>query len=152
VTAAAIVELRPADLDQLRALLAASHLPGDDCAEQLQGICGIFEGTELIAAGGLEAITPYALLRSIVVREEFRGRGLAQRITSHLLHRAETQGVTAVYLLTETAEAWFAKFGFHRFEREDVPVAVQCTRQFAGLCPQSASSMRCDLPLVPAAS
>lgn len=151
MTAAAIVELRQADLDQLRSLLNVNHLPVDDCAEKLECICGIFEGSELVVAGGLEPASPYALLRSIVVHEDYRRRGLAQRITDHLLHRAEKQGVTAVFLLTETAETWFLKFGFRRVEREQVPDAVRSTRQFASLCPQSATCMRLDLPLAPAA-
>lgn len=150
MTAAPIVALRQADLEQLQTLLSANYLPTDDCAEQLPGICGIFEGSELIGAGGLEPATPYALLRSVVVRRDFRGLGLAQRITNHLLQRAETEGVAAVYLLTETAATWFLKFGFRRVEREQVPDAVRSTRQFTSLCPQSASCMRLDMPLVPA--
>ena len=152
MTDAAIVELGQSDLEQLRALLTANHLPDDDCADQLQGICGIFEGAELIAAGGLEQAAPYALLRSVVVRRDHRGRGLAKRITGHLLHRAESQGVVAVYLLTETAPYFFAKLGFRRVEREAVPAAVRRTRQFASLCPQSASCMCIDLPLARAAA
>jgi len=147
VTDAAIVELRTTDLAQLRALLAENHLPDDDCAEQLQNICGIFDGTELIVAGGLEPVAPFALLRSIVVRQDHRAQGLAKLMTAHLLHHAQAQGIAAVYLLTETAQAYFEAIGFHRVERGEVPRSVQGTRQFDSLCPLTASCMRIDLPL-----
>ena len=100
----------------------------------------------------LEQAAPYALLRSVVVRRDHRGRGLAKRITGYLLHRAESQGVAAVYLLTETAQDFFAKLGFRRVEREAVPAAVRRTRQFASLCPQSASCMCIDFPRARAAA
>ena len=141
-----IVELRSSDLVQLRALLAENNLPDDDCAEQLAGICGIFDGSELIAAGGLELVAPYALLRSVVVHRDYRGQGLAQRLTDYLLLRAEVQDVTAVYLLTETAQDYFARIGFSHIERARVPAEVQQTRQFASLCPQTAACMSMGLP------
>jgi amino-acid N-acetyltransferase len=141
-----IVGLRPADLPQLQALLRAHHLPDEDCAEQVQIFCGIFDGDELIAAGGLEPAAEYALLRSIVVAERYRGRGLAQSISDHLLRQAESEGRAAVYLLTETAEDYFAERGFERVARDQVPDAITRTRQFSSLCPDSASCMRMTLP------
>ena len=112
----------------------------------MQNIRGIFDDAELIVAGGLEPVAPFALLRSVVVRRDYRAQGLAKRMTVHLLRIAQTQGVTSVYLLTETAEAYFEAIGFRRVEREEVPEAVQRTRQFDSLCPQTASCMRLDLP------
>ncbi len=143
---APIVGLRPADLAQLESLLRAHHLPYEDCADHPQIFCGIFDGNELIAAGGLEPVAEYALLRSIVVVERYRARGLAQSIAERLLRKAESEGRAAVYLLTETAEDYFARQGFERVAREQVPAAVTRTRQFASLCPDSASCMRMTLP------
>lgn len=147
MAAGAIVELRADQLAPLQALLNANGLPAGDCAEQADIFCGIFEGDELVAAGGLEPAQQYALLRSVVVRESHRGRGLAQLITQHLLRRAEREQRAAVYLLTETATAYFAGLGFQPVERCAVPPAITRTRQFASLCPQSASCMRIGLPL-----
>jgi len=146
VPVAPIVGLRPADLAQLESLLRAYHLPCEDCAEQPQIFCGIFEGDELIAAGGLEPAAEYALLRSIIVQERYRARGLARSITDQLLRQAESEGRAAVYLLTETAEDYFARQGFERVAREQVPAAITRTRQFSSLCPDSASCMRMILP------
>ena len=136
-----IVPLGRADLAQLEALLRASHLPTEDCAEQAQHYCASYAGNELIAAGAIEPVAQYGLLRSVVVREDYRGRGLARSITTHLLDQARHEGRLLIYLLTETAQTYFADLGFLPMARADVPKAVSLTRQFASLCPDSACCM-----------
>ena len=141
----AVVDLRREQLAELRSLLRANGLPDDDCDEQGDIFCGIFEAGELVAAGGLEPAGRDALLRSVVVRDSHRAMGYAQRITQYLLRRAEREQRRAVYLLTETAGDYFARLGFVPVERSEVPDAVTRTRQFAALCPQSASCLRLAL-------
>lgn len=138
---AEIVQLRCADLAQLEALLRENQLPAADCAEQAHRFCAIYKGDQLIAAGAIEAVEQYGLLRSVVVREDCRGMGLAGTITAHLLQQAGAEGRLAIYLLTETAEAYFAALGFALVARTDVPLALTRTRQFSTLCPDSASCM-----------
>ena len=138
---AEIVQLRRADLAQLEALLRVNQLPTDDCAEQAHRFCAIYKGDQLIAAGAIEVAEQFGLLRSVVVREDYRGMGLARDITAHLLQRARGEERLAIYLLTETAEAYFATLGFSPVARADVPLAVTRTRQFSSLCPESASCM-----------
>jgi len=142
VAAGAIVELPRSQLAQLQALLRAHQLPDEDCADPALYVCAIFDGDELIAAGGLEPTASCALLRSIVVRPDYRALGLARRIIDHLLARAAGEERLEVYLLTETAEKYFALLGFQPVERFEVPTAVARTRQFSTLCPQSACCMR----------
>jgi amino-acid N-acetyltransferase len=138
----AIVELPRAELAQLQALLRANQLPDEDCADPTLYFCAIFDGDELIATGGLESAASCALLRSIVVRPDYRALGLARRITDHLLARAADEERLEIYLLTETAEKYFAVLGFQPVERSEVPAGVARTRQFSTLCPQSACCMR----------
>lgn len=142
----AIVNLRPQDLSRLEALLLDNQLPADDCRAQASIFCALYAGDELIAAGGLEAAGEYALLRSIVVREGYRGRGFAQALSEHLLRCAEDEGRAAVYLLTETAAEYFSRLGFTSVERAAVPPAIARTRQFSSLCPDSAHCMCLTLP------
>ena len=141
MSAQEIITLHHADLVQLEALLQANHLPTQDCAEQAQHYCASYKGDELIAAGAIEPVAQHGLLRSVVVREDHRGQGLARRIVLHLLDRARGDGREAIYLLTETAENYFAGLGFEPVARADVPKAVTLTRQFSALCPDSASCM-----------
>jgi len=143
--AGTIVELPRSELTALQALLRAHQLPDDDCAESALYFCAIFDGDILAAAGGLEPAGACALLRSVVVRAEYRCRGLAEHITRHLIARARAESRAEVYLLTETAEKYFVKLGFQLVERSEVPVEVAGTRQFSTLCPQSASCMRLEL-------
>ena len=136
-----IVKLPRADLAQLQALLRANGLPDDDCDAQAEIFSAIYQERELIAAGGLEPAGDNALLRSIVVRADQRGLGLARQMTDYLLRQAEAEGRAAVYLLTESAEGYFARLGFQPLDRAAVPAAISQTRQFAALCPDSASCL-----------
>jgi N-acetylglutamate synthase-like GNAT family acetyltransferase len=141
-----IVKLRSADLTRLQALLRENRLPDDDCAEQAANFRALYEGAELVAAGGLEPAGDCVLLRSVVVRKDRRGRGLARQMTDYLLQQAEADGKLAVYLLTETAEGYFRRLGFRTIDRGGVPAAIRQTRQFASLCPDSASCLYLPLP------
>lgn len=137
-----IVELRADDLAQLENLLSRNNLPAEDCAEAARFFCGIFDGADLVAAGGLETAANDALLRSVVVDPRYRARGLATRITEFLVTQAENDGRDAVYLLTDTAEGFFEKLGFVRIDRASAPPAIAQTRQFRLLCPQTASCLK----------
>ena len=146
MSVSAITRLQPANLAQLEDLLCLSNLPTQDCAAQAQNFYGIFDGDELIAAGGLEPAGDYALLRSIVVKEQYRASGLARNIAEFLINLAETRDGQAVYLLTETAGSYFQKLGFTPLSRAEVPAAIAQTRQFSALCPDSADCLVMRLP------
>lgn len=141
-----IVRLQPANLARLEALLRQNNLPAQDCAAQARNFYGIFEGDELIAAGGLEPAADCALLRSVVVKKQYRDSGLARKISAYLIGVAEAEGKQAVYLLTETAASYFRKLGFAPLPRAEVPAAIAQTRQFSILCPDSADCMVMRLP------
>ena len=140
-----IVRLSTDDLPALTELLLAAGLPADDCAAPQNQFFGIFEDHELLAAGGIETAGSYSLLRSLVVAPPYRGRGLARSLTDHLLARLRARRCSAVYLLTETAAAYFEKIGFEKVARDRVPAAIAATRQFADLCPDSADCLMMPL-------
>ena len=144
MTIGPIINLPPDRLPQLETLLRASGLPADDCAEQADSFFALFDHDRLVAAGGLERAGEYALLRSLVAHPDYRGRGLGRALCEFLLRRARAQNLVAVYLLTETAAAYFERLGFRRVERGQVPVEIQHTRQFSSLCPDSADCLVCD--------
>ncbi len=141
-----IVKLQSSDLDQLENLLCSNQLPVQDCAEQTQNFYGVFDEDNLVAAGGLESAANYALLRSVVVHHQYRGQGLAKNISRFLIKLADSEGREAVYLLTETAEAYFEKLGFSRIARAEAPIAIKQTLQFASLCPDTANCLMMTLP------
>ena len=51
------------------------------------------------------------------------------------------QGVDDLYLLTETAEPFFAKRGYGAIPRADAPAAIAATEELSSLCPDSAVLM-----------
>ena len=136
-----ITRLRSSDLARLENLLRSNQLPTEDCAEQTHNFYGIFDKDDLVAAGGLEPAANYALLRSLVVQERYRDRGLARVMSEFLINQAHSEGKKAVYLLTETAERYFEKLGFCRLDRAKVPLEIMQTRQFTSLCPDTANCM-----------
>ena len=140
-----ITRLSPDRLHQLESLLVSNNLPADDCADHADCFYGMFDNDCLVAAGGLETAGQYALLRSVVVHPQYRGRGLARVMSEFLLQQARSQNIAAVYLLTETAAAYFEKLGFSLVARTQVPAEIANTRQFSSLCPDSASCLMTDL-------
>ena len=89
----------------------------------------------------MELYGPAALLRSLAVTATRRGEGLGRRLTLAALALARRQGVDRVYLLTETAEGFFARFGFEPVERAAVDPAVKRSVEFTSACPASAVAM-----------
>ena len=137
-----IIALNEVHMAEIEALLQNSELPYEDCDEHLDKFFGIINDDRLIAIGALQLKDPFALLRSIAVSPEHRGQGLAATITQHLLGVARSSHVRELYLLTETAERYFLKFGFSCVQRETVPDFIKTTKQFETLCPSSAQAMR----------
>lgn len=88
--------------------------------------------------GGTVRSDNVVLLRSIVVNPARRKHGLGARIVEQLV--AAHPGAD-VWLLTTSAEPFFARQGFGRVAREDAPPAVAASAQFQGLCSASAALM-----------
>lgn len=124
------------------ALLASARLPTEDLTERH---CEhfFFAGSSNAPEGlvGLEIFGDVALLRSLVVRHPLRGVGAGSQLLAHAEQHARSRGVRHLYLLTTTAEDYFARRGFVRAEREAAPPAIRATREFAGICPASSSFM-----------
>jgi amino-acid N-acetyltransferase len=90
---------------------------------------------------GLELYGTDALLRSLVVGENARGKGLGSTLVAHAEQYASTKGVRSLYLLTTTAEAFFKRLGYAQINRSQAPASIKETREFASLCPASSAFM-----------
>jgi amino-acid N-acetyltransferase len=140
-----ITKLPAADVVKLESLLSQNQLPTQDCVTHADHFYGLYQEQKLVAAGGLEPAGQFALLRSIVVQSTCRSQGLGVKMTEFLLQQAATQRYKALYLLTESAEKYFLKFGFTLVTRDQVPDEIASTQQFSNLCPASASCMVLNL-------
>jgi amino-acid N-acetyltransferase len=136
--------IRPAtqaDLPTILALLAESGLPADGLAEHLGTALVACRGSSVVGSAALELWGHSALLRSVAVQETWRGKGLGRQLAQAALDLARQQQVDRVYLLTETAEQYFRRFGFQQVERAHVDLAIQQSIEFTSACPVSAQVM-----------
>lgn len=137
-------EIRPAtrrDLDPASALLTTAGLPLEGFAEHLKhALIATRRGT-VVGVVELEIYGDSALLRSLAVTPAERGMGLGERLTGDALELARRRGTRDVYLLTQTAERFFPRFGFAAEDRSLAPAALQESEEFRTACPSSAVMM-----------
>jgi amino-acid N-acetyltransferase len=90
---------------------------------------------------GLELHGCDALLRSLVVDPTSRTEGIGSQLVEHAENYARARGVESIYLLTTTAERFFANRGYWRTERRNAPESISTTREFSSICPASSAFM-----------
>ncbi|MEL6870975.1 MAG: arsenic resistance N-acetyltransferase ArsN2 [Pseudomonadota bacterium] len=130
------------DRQDVHRLLAAAQLPADDVAKlDLQHFLGCGEATRVQGIIGVEPLGDVGLLRSLVVAADARAHGYGQQLVQHLEQHAIEHGMHSLYLLTNTAETFFARMGYAPIARDSVPAPVQATREFSQLCPDTATVM-----------
>ena len=136
--------IRPAthqDVRAVAALLSESHLPLAGVDEALRGFFVAESDAAIVGVAGVEPCGDNALLRSVAVASEWRGRGLGRKLVLRAIAQADEQGTRALYLLTTTAETYFPTFGFTATTRDAVPDDVRSTAEFREACPASAVVM-----------
>ena len=129
------------DLPAIRALLSGSGLPLDGLMEVPTRLVVARHGDRVVGAGALERHGAAGLIRSIVVSPEVRSSGIGSGIVAALERTADEDGLTATYVLTETAEAFFFRRGYRRIARGDAPPAVKASVEWATACGESAIPM-----------
>ncbi|MEM6526409.1 MAG: arsenic resistance N-acetyltransferase ArsN2 [Bacteroidota bacterium] len=127
--------------EEVMGILTNSKLPTDDLDLATQQFVGILAENKLIGIGALELYGLSALLRSMAVIYAGQNKGLGTNLVSGLLDLAKKNKVSQLFLLTETAEKFFAKNGFSRINRSEVPAEILQTEEFANLCPSTAVCM-----------
>ena len=136
---------READLAEVLTLLGRAHLPAAGVAEAFSHFVVAEHESKLVGAAGLEIYGASALLRSVVVEDSWRGTGVGRRLIDRALAEAKRRGIDDVFLLTNTAEHYFPRFGFACVSRDSVSEEVRASIEFQGACPSSAVVMRKSL-------
>jgi len=127
--------------DGLKAALARSGLPSDD-VEHDGPLFWRFERDDVpVGFAGIEVHGTDALLRSLITLPPLRRQGIGGAMIDKMEVEARARGASAIYLLTNNAEAFFTKRGYAPCGRNGVPAAIAATPQFARLCPASATVM-----------
>ena len=131
---------RTSDYLPVREMLGAANLPVDDFIPEHLAFVAC-DDEQPVAAIGCERLGDTWLLRSLVVAEAQRSRGLGARLVGALEADAREQGVGEIWLLTIDADGFFESLGYGRRERDEAPEAIVGTAEFADLCPASAVLM-----------
>lgn len=135
------------DLDRILELLIEAGLPTEGVTEEnLDNYVVVRNGEGLVVGvAGVEFYGQQALLRSVCVMPQYRGRGIGGRLVAAVLRRARARRSSQVFLLTTTAEGYFSRRGFRRVERSEIRGPVTRSAEFQRSCPESATAMRVDL-------
>lgn len=131
-----------ADEPAISRLLSSHGLPVAGFHEAMPHAVVATDGHMVVGAAALERHGPSALLRSVVVAPAYRQQGLGMALTLDRLGAARADGAEDVWLLTETAPAFFASAGFQDVRRDSAPPALAASVEFASACPASANAMR----------
>ena len=138
------LSLRPAthsDWPAIESLLLVNGLPRDGARDHLQTFIVAVMAGETLACAGAEISGDVALLRSVAVQPARQRQGIGRRLLEQLLLEARRRDIARLYLLTETAADYFARFGFTREPRAHAPLVLQDSVEFQGACPASATLM-----------
>ncbi|MEJ5378368.1 MAG: arsenic resistance N-acetyltransferase ArsN2 [bacterium] len=125
-------------------ILRQAQLPTADIVNNLN-LLGMREAGRLVGVVGIEVYGRVGMLRSLAVVSGRRKRGLGVCLVSDAETWAVKHGIRTLYLLTKTAEGFFAKLGYEAVPRSEAPAAIAATAQFSALCPASSTLMRKEL-------
>lgn len=146
ISSLAVRPAEVADLDAVRALLAAANLPLDGMDEAFEhGVVAVEDGLVVGAA----AVEPYGtdgLLRSVVVNPTRRGSGLGRAVVAAAEASAGQRGIRDLYLLTETAIGWFPRLGYAPLDRDAAPAGIAGSLEFTTSCVDTGILMHRRLP------
>jgi len=133
------------DINDAKALLKENDLCYTDIPKENLDIFKVLDSNMIVGYLGLEHYGSDAVLRAVVIKDNFRGLNLGRTMTLLGIDAARDMGFKSLYLLTITAKDFFSKFGFKVMARKDVPEAVGKSEEFLNFCPDTAICMMLSL-------
>lgn len=128
--------------EKAKTLLKNCSLPISDLdAKKFENFLYLGTVDSPIGIIGLEIFHSVALVRSLAVSKEDRGKGYGKLLVSAVENFAKNKNIKELYLLTETAELFFKKLNFHSIQKELAPEVIKKTSEYSSVCPQSAVLM-----------
>jgi glycerol 3-phosphatase-2 len=140
--AARVHPAKPEDAPAIRALLEEAGLSAEGVEARIADtiVSGEGDEREIEATACLQSAEDYGILRSVAVRKSLQGKGLGMLAVAAAVTRARPKTTPAVYLFTENAEAFFARLGFRKVDRSELPDPVRLSAH-ADECPDTATAM-----------
>ena len=143
ISAITISGYRDGERQRIVDLLCDCGLHTEDITrELLRDFILVRKGDDIVGVIGLEVTGADALVRSLAVRQSYRGQGIGKKLTSAIERHARARGVQVLYLLTLTAEDFFIAQGYRHSDRSTAPESIKATLEFRSLCPQNAVCLR----------
>jgi N-acetylglutamate synthase-like GNAT family acetyltransferase/SAM-dependent methyltransferase len=133
---------RAQDLEAASRLVGVCDLPSAGIEAQFGERYVVAERDgELLGMAGVEMHGRHGLLRSVGVVPWVRGSGLGAAMVRDRVAWARAHGIESLYLLTMTADRYFARHGFVAVDRGAAPAEIQAAREFSETCPTTAVLM-----------
>lgn len=139
------ISIEPANLknrDAIIDLLVSEKLPVEDLLSELENFFIAKDDSVVIGVVGLEIYGDIGLLRSLVVKKEYRNRKIASGLIDDLENFARKSQLKNIFLLTETAEGFFKQKGYLTIARREAPEPLKKSSEFSHVCPSTAALMK----------
>jgi len=133
------------DIEQIKRILRDLDLVSENVEDHLQDFLVLTDNKRITGCIGIEIYEKVALLRSLGVVPAFQKQGYGLQLLQRIEVLAENKSVSSLYLLTNTADKFFSKFGYATINREDAPLTISKTREFSELCPTTSIFMKKEL-------
>jgi amino-acid N-acetyltransferase len=122
---------RLSDVDAIKALLEAAHLPRRKVKSYVDNTIVAEKDGVLVATGTAEVHANTAVVRSVAVDEAQRGSGIGRRLAEELLDFGRRNGVEQFYLFTGDAHSFWQKLGFEDTTLDAWPEPARTCWQYA---------------------
>jgi amino-acid N-acetyltransferase len=141
----AMTSAGPEDLPEIFRLLERCGLPRDGLKTSAALILVAKDVDTVLGCAALEVYGTAGLLRSVAVDPPHRARAVGRELVLRMLAYGKHFGIRELYLLTETATAYFLRFGFRPISREMVSPAIHAAVEWTSVCRVSAQAMVLEL-------
>ncbi|SEJ42372.1 N-acetylglutamate synthase, GNAT family [Propionispira arboris] len=135
---------RESDLSAIDKLLSDSGLTNVGVRENLSNFL-VAECEDIVGVIGIEFAGHGVMLRSMAISQELRKRGIGAALFNRCLEIARAAGSKDAYLLTNTAEKFVVRWGFHKIQRSEIPNELIQSSMLNNFCPTSSSCMKLEL-------
>lgn len=136
-----------ADWAEMESLLQSCGLPTEGLKQHLKSALVARLGGLVVGMAAVEMHPgDVGVLRSVAVVPPVKDRGLGTQLVHCALRIAQSYSLQEIVLLTDTAESFFARFGFEPVERWHVASILQTSSEFSLDRCRKATVMRLSLP------
>jgi len=118
------------DIPFITKLLLNAELPPDDLERWIDNFLLLYVNGNTVGCIGLEIWGKVGLLRSFVISEDYRSKGLGIKLYDRLLALAKAMNLSSILLLAIGASIFLEKNGFKFIDRNEAPESVKNSIQF----------------------